>query len=177
MAEKKARLLAQTGEFEYISPYNDYDIIAGQGTIGLELLEQLPNIDNVYISMGGGGLISGIGSVIKYHSPTTKIIGVSAINSGALAASIKLGSVCETAHFDTLADGCAGGIDEGTLTLPIATEVTDSVIECTEEQIVEAIKILAWNENLMVEGSAALALAGFMQENCPQVSVMTNVEF
>ena len=65
---------------------------------------------------------------------------------------------------DTLADGCAGGIDEGTLTLPIATEVTDSVIECTEEQIVEAIKVLAWNENLMVEGSAALALAGFMQE-------------
>ena len=114
--------------------------------------------------MGGGGLISGIGSVIKYHSPTTKIIGVSAINSGALAASIKLGSVCETPHFDTLADGCAGGIDEGTLTLPIATEVTDSVIECTEEQIVEAIKILVWNENLMVEGSAALALAGFMQE-------------
>ena len=113
--------------------------------------------------MGGGGLISGIGSVIKYHSPTTKIIGVSAINSGALAASIKLGSVCETVHFDTLADGCAGGIDEGTLTLPIATEVTDSVIECTEEQIVEAIKVLAWNENLMVEGSAALALAGFMQ--------------
>lgn len=164
LAEKKARLLAQTGEFEYISPYNDYDIIAGQGTIGFELLEQLPNIDNVYISMGGGGLISGIGSVIKYHSPTTKIIGVSAINSGALAASIKLGSVCETAHFDTLADGCAGGIDEGTLTLPIATEVTDSVIECTEEQIVEAIKVLAWNENLMVEGSAALALAGFMQE-------------
>ena len=164
LAEKKARLLAETEKFEYISPYNDYDIIAGQGTIGFELLEQVPNIDNIYISMGGGGLISGIGSVIKHHSPTTKIIGVSAINSGALAASIKLGSVCETTHFDTLADGCAGGIDEGTLTLPIATEVTDSVIECTEEQIVEAIKILAWNENLMVEGSAALALAGFMQE-------------
>ena len=135
-ASTKAKEIAQETGAILIHAFDDPDIIAGQGTIGFELLEQLPNIDNVYISMGGGGLISGIGSVIKYHSPTTKIIGVSAINSGALAASIKLGSVCETAHFDTLADGCAGGIDEGTLTLPIAipkdsssTDVTGKVID------------------------------------------------
>ena len=164
LAEKHARLLAETGEFDYISPYNDIDIIAGQGTIGFELLEQLPKIDNVYISMGGGGLISGIGSVIKYHSPKTKIIGVSAKNSGALAASLKLGKVCETTHLDTLADGCAGGIDDDTLTLPLAKKVIDYIIECTEKQIIESIKILAWRENLMVEGAAALALAGFLQD-------------
>ena len=164
LAEKHARSLAENGEFDYISPYNDIDIIAGQGTIGFELLEQLPKIDNVYISMGGGGLISGIGSVIKYHSPKTKIIGVSAKNSGALSASLKLGKVCETTHLDTLADGCAGGIDEDTLTLPLAKAVIDSVIDCTEELIIEAIKILAWHENLLVEGSAALALAGFLQD-------------
>ena len=64
LAEKYARSLAENGEFDYISPYNDIDVISGQGTIGFELLEKLPKIDNVYISMGGGGLISGIGSVI-----------------------------------------------------------------------------------------------------------------
>ena len=77
---------------------------------------------------------------------------------------MKLGKVCETTHLDTLADGCAGGIDEDTLTLPLAKAVIDSVIDCTEEQIIEAIKILAWHENLLVEGSAALALAGFLQD-------------
>ena len=77
MAEQHARFLAEGGDFEYISPYNDDAVMAGQGTIGFELLEQLPRIDNVFISMGGGGLVAGIGSVIKTFSPTTKIIGAS----------------------------------------------------------------------------------------------------
>ena len=98
--------------------------------------------------MGGGGLISGIGSVIKYHSPKTKIIGVSAKNSGALSASLKLGKVCETNHLDTLADCCAGGIDEDTITLPLAKAVIDSVIDCTEEEIIESIKFIAGEANL-----------------------------
>jgi len=162
MAEQHARSLAENGDFEYISPYNDELVMAGQGTIGLELLEQLPRIDNVFISMGGGGLISGIGSVLKSFSPNTKIIGASAKNSGALAASIKAGHVVETKHLDTLADGCAGGVDEGSITLPIACEVIDKVVECTEEQIAEAIKQLTWNENILIEGAAALAFAAFL---------------
>ena len=164
MAEQHARFLAEGGDFEYISPYNDDAVMAGQGTIGLELLEQLPRIDNVFISMGGGGLVAGIGSVIKTFSPTTKIIGASAKNSGALAASIIAGHVVETEHLDTLADGCAGGVDEGSVTLPIACEVVDEVIECTEVEIAEALKKLAWTENLVVEGAAALAYAAFLSE-------------
>ncbi len=162
MAEQHARSLAESGDFEYISPYNDDFVMAGQGTIGLELLEQLPRIDNVFISMGGGGLVAGIGSVIKTFSPTTKIIGASAKNSAALAASIRIGHVIETEHLDTLADGCAGGVDVDSVTLPIACEVIDKVVECTEEDITKALRKLAWTENLVVEGAAALAYAAFL---------------
>ena len=174
LAEQHARSLAAKGDYVYVSPYNDSMIMAGQGTIGLELLEQLPQIDNVFVSMGGGGLISGIGSVLKAFSPDTQIIGVSATNSAALAASIEQGHIVETAHLQTLADGCAGGVDEDALTLPLATEVIDRVIHCSENEIADALRVLAWTDNLIVEGAAALALAGYQadKENC---SGQTNV--
>ena len=114
--------------------------------------------------MGGGGLISGIGSVIKSFSANAKIIGVSAINSAALAASISAGNIVETEHLETLADGCAGGVDEDSLTLPIATEVIDKIIHCSEVEILESLQILAWKEKVLVEGSAALALAGYLKK-------------
>lgn len=162
-AETYAQSLAATGEYVYVSPYNDADVIAGQGTIGLELLEQAPRIDNVFISMGGGGLISGIGAVLKSFGSGTRIIGVAAENSAALAASMAVGSVVETQHFDTLADGIAGGMDADSLTFPISMEVVDQVILCSEADISNALRDLAQEENMLVEGAAALALAGFKQ--------------
>ncbi|KAJ0284328.1 hypothetical protein COL940_004128 [Colletotrichum noveboracense] len=161
LAEQYAQKLAASGTYEYISPYNDQDIVAGQGTIGLEVLEQCSNVDSIFISMGGGGLISGIGSVIKAFSPKTKIFGVSAINSKALAESMAAGHVVETEHFPTLAEAVAGGMDEDSITLPLAMAVVDQVIECSEEEIAEAMRTIAFEENMIVEGSAALALAGF----------------
>lgn len=164
LAENHARALAQSEGHTYASPYNDSEVIAGQGTIGLELLEQLPRMDNVFISMGGGGLISGIGAVIKAMSPETRIIGVSATNTAALAASMKAGRIVETEHLDTLADGVAGGVDAGSLTLPMASEVIDEVIHIDESAIAEALRVLAWTENMIVEGAAALALAPFLSD-------------
>lgn len=164
LAETHARSLAASGEYAYVSPYNDAEVIAGQGTIGLELLEQLPHIDNVFVAMGGGGLISGIGSVLKAHQPGCRIIGVSASNSAALAASIKAGRVVETQHLDTLADGVAGGVDEDAITLALATEVIDRVVHCSEEEIVSALRTLAWTEKQLVEGAAGLALAGYLAD-------------
>ncbi|KAI8264280.1 hypothetical protein K4K53_003568 [Colletotrichum sp. SAR 10_77] len=161
LAEQYAQKLAASGTYEYISPYNDPDIVAGQGTIGLEILEQCSNVDNIFISMGGGGLISGIGSVIKAFSPKTRIFGVSAINSKALAESMAAGHVVETEHFPTLAEAVAGGMDEDSITLPLAMAVIDQVIECSEDEIAEAMRTIAFEENMIVEGSAALALAGF----------------
>lgn len=175
LSENHARALAKAEGHAYVSPYNDAEVIAGQGTIGLELLEQLPRIDNLFISMGGGGLISGIGAVIKAMSQDTRIIGVSATNTAALAASIKAGKIVETEHLDTLADGVAGGVDAGSLTLPMASEVIDEVVHIDEDSIAKALKILAWTENMIVEGAAALALAPFLsnpERFAGQVSVV-----
>lgn len=161
IAEMHARQLAAGGQFVYVSPYNDTEVIAGQGTIGLELLEQLQHIDNIFIAMGGGGLISGIGSVLKSFHPQCRIVGVSAENSAALAASMAADQVVETQHLDTLADGIAGGLDEDSITLALASEVIDRVVHCSEEDIVFALNSLAWTEKQIVEGAAGLALAGY----------------
>jgi threonine dehydratase len=161
LAELHAQKEAAARGLVYVSPYNDPEIVAGQGTIGLEMLEQADRIDNVFISMGGGGLISGIGSVLKCFSPNTRVFGVSAQNSAALAASMVAGRIVETEHLDTLADGVAGGVDEDSMTLPLALSVIDEVVTCTEAEIAGALKDLAFKENQLVEGAAALALAGF----------------
>ncbi|KIW00081.1 uncharacterized protein PV09_08423 [Verruconis gallopava] len=161
LAEQHAQHLAKFENYTYVSPYNDPDIVAGQGTLALEMLEQCDHIDNVFVSMGGGGLISGVGAVMKAFSPRTRIFGVAATNSKALAESIAAGHVVESQQLSTLADAIAGGIDTDTITLPLAMTVVDQVLECDEEEIRSALRELALSENLMVEGSAALAVAGF----------------
>ena len=168
LAEQHAQKLAKQQGKIYCSPYNDPQVIAGQGTIALELLEQLPCLDVVYVSIGGGGLISGIGAVLKAFSPTTRLVGVSAINSMAMAASIRAGRNVEVIHTDTMADGCAGGVDDGSITLPLGCEVIDELIDCTEEQIADGIRHMAWTEKMLVEGSAGLAQAAWQADasNC-----------
>ena len=163
-AERHARTLAEEVGFTYVSPYNDPEIIAGQGTIGIEMLAQLSQVDNVFISLGGGGLVSGVGAVLKIANPKVRIVGVSAIHSAALAASIRAGKILETEHLETLADGCAGGVDEDAMTLPLAAATIDDLIECSEAEITQALRALAWEETLIVEGAAALAYAGFLKQ-------------
>ncbi|WP_298851982.1 pyridoxal-phosphate dependent enzyme [uncultured Ruegeria sp.] len=162
-AETYAQSLAASRGLSYVSPYNDPVVIAGQGTIGLELLEQTDQIDNVFISMGGGGLIGGVGAALKNANPGTRVFGVSAKNSAALAASMSAGEVVETDHYDTLADGVAGGVDADSVTLPLAMQVIDEVLICDEAEIVSALQAMALKENQLVEGAAALALAGLFQ--------------
>ena len=163
-AERHARTLAEEAGLTYVSPYNDPEIIAGQGTIGIEMLAQLSQVDNVFISLGGGGLVSGVGAVLKIANPKVRIFGVSAIHSAALAASIRAGKIVETEHLETLADGCAGGVDEDAMTLPLAAATIDDLIECSEAEITQALCALAWEESLIVEGAAALAYAGYLKQ-------------
>lgn len=162
-SEEHAQETARARDLVYVSPYNDPDIIAGQGTIALELLEQQPRIDNIFVAMGGGGLISGIASVFKSFSPQTRVFGVSAENSAALAASMKAGRIVDVEHRPTLADGVAGGVDPGSMTLPLALATIDEVLHCSETEITAALKELLLNENMIVEGAAGLALAGFQK--------------
>lgn len=163
-SETHARRLSEENGLVYVSPYNDPEIVAGQGTIGIELLDQHPQIDNVFIAMGGGGLISGIGAVLKAFSPRTRIIGCAAENSMALAASMTAGKVVEVEHLPTLADGVAGGMDEDSITLALARSVVDEVVVCSEAEIAAALARLAVEEHLLVEGAAGLALAGLLKQ-------------
>ena len=164
LAERHARALAEDEGYVYVSPYNDPEVVAGQGTIGLEILEQVPDPQTVFISLGGGGLVAGIGSALKCFGPDVRVIGVAAENSAALAKSLTAGKIIDTEHHDTLADGCAGGMDHDALTFPIAQQVIDDVLIIPEAEIAAAMRDLAWGDGMIVEGAAALALAGFMRK-------------
>ena len=162
-AETHAQKLAKEEGYLYVSPYNDLDIIAGQGTIGLELIEALGQngIDNVFVSMGGGGLISGISAVLKVVNPNIKVWGVSAENSCTLGDSLKLGRIVDTKHLPTLADGVSGGIDSDTVTFEICKSTVDELLWCDEKEITSSFLKFAFDEHQIIEGSAALALAGY----------------
>lgn len=164
LAERHARALARTDGVTYVSPYNDAEVVAGQGTIGLELMEQVRDLDTVYIAMGGGGLISGIGCVLKAFAPQARIVGVSAAHSCAFATSLRAGHTVEVTHRPTLADGVAGGFDADTITLPLAAEVVDDLIDCSEAEIAAGIRQIAWTEKMLVEGSAGMALAAWEKD-------------
>ncbi|GKT45367.1 putative threonine--tRNA ligase, mitochondrial [Colletotrichum spaethianum] len=166
LAEQHAQQLAASGEYVYISPYNDPLIVAGQGTIGLEILEQCDGVDNVFISMGA--------AASSAVSGPTKIYGIAATNSKTLAESMAVGKVIETEHLPTLAEAVAGGMDEDSITLPLASAVVDRVVECSEDEIAAAMRKMAFEENMIVEGSAALATAGF-EKVAEEVAGQTSV--
>lgn len=158
-----SRTAAQEGK-SYISPYNDEDIIAGQGTIAFEMLEAEKDLDAVFVAVGGGGLISGIGSVMKTLSPATRIIGCWPDGSTAMYSSLQAGEIVEPEERDTLSDGTAGGLEPGTITFPLCQAVIDDCVLVTEDEIKAAMKALASYERCMVEGAAGVALAGFMKQ-------------
>ncbi|WP_133646558.1 threonine/serine dehydratase [Paraburkholderia flava] len=157
-----ARRAARDG-LPFISPYNDGDVIAGQGTVGLELAEQHPGLAAVFASVGGGGLISGIGTALEQASPTTDVIGCWPANATTLYRCIQAGKVIEVEESDTISDGTAGGVEPDAITLPIAQRVIDRSVLVSEEEIKSAMKRLAQTDRWMVEGAAGVALASLLQ--------------
>ena len=144
---------------EYISPYNDIDILAGQGTIGVEILNDLPNVDYVFVSVGGGGLMSGIASYIKNAKPGTKIIGCQPEASPVMFESIKSGNIIEYESQPTLSEGTAGGIEMNSITFPICKKLVDHWVVVSEEDIKWGINFMWKTERAVVEGAAGMALA------------------
>ena len=163
LAEAAARAhVAQTG-LAYISPYNDVDVAAGQGTIGKEILEDLDGVDAVVVSVGGGGLMSGIASWVKATSPSTLVIGASALNDRAMAASVEAGEII-TPHFEpTFSDGTAGGLEDDSLTFPICAELVDRWVDITEHDIASAVTTMVDDHHQLVEGAAGVAIAAATQ--------------
>lgn len=164
--EVHARATADEAGLVYISPYNDEDVIAGQGTIGLEILEQRAGapLHAVYIAVGGGGMASGIGAVIRSLSPQTRIIGVSPANDAAMAASVRAGQIVQPPTGPTLSDGTAGGIEPGAITLPLCSELIDEWVLVEETQIRDALRQFIDTQHQLIEGAAAVPLAAALQQ-------------
>lgn len=161
--EMHAKQVASEKGMVWISPYNDPQIAAGQGTIGIELIEQLKNIDAVFVTIGGGGLISGIGTYLKAVSPQTKIIGCLPENSAEMYESIKTGKFVESENKETISDGSAGGFEEGSITYDICKEVVDDFVLVSEDEIKRSIKLMVDIHHKIIEGAAGVALASFLK--------------
>lgn len=146
-----------------IHPYNDPQVIAGQGTIGLELIQQQADLEVVFVPVGGGGLISGIALYMKSVNPDITIVGVQPENASEMADSLKAGEVVAPSTKTTISDGTAGGLDPQTITLKYCRELVDEFILVSEKEIINALKLLDDHAGIQVEPAAALALAGLLQ--------------
>jgi threonine dehydratase len=144
-----------------VHPFNDPQVIAGQGTIGLELLEDLPDLANVLVPIGGGGLIAGIACAIKETHPKVRIIGVESAAAPSMQLSLKKGEVLTVPIRASLADGIAVKT-VGSLTYPVVRDLVDEVVLVEEEEIAQAIVSLLERNKLMVEGAGAVGLAALL---------------
>ena len=160
--EQHAREYAEENGMLYLSPYNDEQVIAGQGTCGVEILDQLPGIDAVFIAVGGGGLIGGVGSVLKAHNSAIQVYGCQPKASAVMAHSIEAGQILDLPSEPTLSDGTAGGIEACAITFPLNQAVVDEFIVVNEEQIAAAMRLYMEVEGHNIEGAAGVAVAGMV---------------
>ncbi len=156
IAEKKGRV--------FISPYSDPDVIAGQGTITLELAQQLPEMDVLFVAVGGGGLIAGVAAYAKVINPSIVVVAVSPSNSPAM-----FDELANTPHefrgiTATLSDSTSGSLEEGSITLDLCRALIDQWILVEEDEIRAAMKYLFYEHRQVVEGAGALSVAGYLKE-------------
>ena len=160
-AYNKALELRDNMGYTFIHPFNDEDVIAGQGTIALELIEQLPDMDVVIVPIGGGGLISGIAYTLKTLKPHVKVYGVQAAGAPSMYKSIKDGQIEELPSVSTIADGIAVK-KPGDLTYDICSKYVDEIVTVTDDEISAAILALMEKHKLVTEGAGATAVAAAM---------------
>jgi len=162
-AEQEARRVALAEGKIYVSPYNDPLVIGGQGTCGLEISRQLPDLDAAVFAVGGGGLIGGSGGWLKSYNPEIDIYGVSPENSPVMYESIKANQVVDMEIYPTLADTCAGGVDHDAITLQLCREVIDEMFLLSEAEIESAIRLIFEQHLLVTEGSAAMSVGALLK--------------
>jgi threonine dehydratase len=167
-ARRHALELADEQGFTYVHGYNDPAIIAGQGTLGLEILDQVPDADAVVVPIGGGGLIAGISCAVKSVRPRTCVIGVEARSAACFSAAVQAGSPADVACGPTLADGLAVG-RVGEVALATALPCVDRVVQVSEESLALAVLRLLELEKAVVEGAGAAALAAFIDGCLPEL--------
>jgi threonine dehydratase len=161
-AERRAKQYASEHDATFVSPYDHPHVIAGAGTIALELLEQDPDIDTIVVPIGGGGLISGIALAAKSVRPSIRVIGVEAEASAAFSAALAAGRIVEIAVGPTIADGLGGNVDPQTMTWPMIRDRVDEVVSVPERWILDAIRHLVHVEDVKAEGAGATASAAVL---------------
>lgn len=161
--ELYVRKLSESTNQVYISPYNDEEVMCGQGSIGVELLRQLPDMDAVFISVGGGGLIAGIASYLKAVNPKIEVVACLPENAPVMYECIKAGKIIEVAEKPTLSDATAGGIEAGSITFEACQKYVDTYITVSEEEIIDSMKLVMKHHHLIIEGSAGVAVAALMK--------------
>ena len=161
-AERQAKGFAASGGGTYISPYSHPDVIAGAGTIGLELIGQQPDLDAVIVPIGGGGLISGIGIAIKALSPSTRVIGVEVAASCPFTRSLEAGRLVTVDVGPSIADGLTGNLDPDTITLDLVRQVVDEIVLVDEPGLRHALAGVVTHEHLVIEGAAAVGPAAIL---------------
>jgi len=160
----KAREISTSKGLTYISSYNDLEVIAGHGTIGLEIYEDIEHIDSIIVPVGGGSLISGIAIAIKSLDPNIRIIGVQTEGASTMYESWKARRVVNIEEYHTLAEGLLGGLDPDAITLKLIQKYVDELVLVKERSIEEAICLLWKKEGQIVEGAGATVIAHILEE-------------
>jgi threonine dehydratase len=160
-AYARARELQREMGATYIHAYDDPDIIAGQGTLGLEILADMPDVEAILVAIGGGGLISGVATAVKALKPDVRIIGIEAAGAACMRAALNAGKIVTLPELNTIADGIATKTT-GTYTFEIVRRLVDDVITVDDEEIIAAVLLLLERCKLLVEGAGAVGVAALL---------------
>lgn len=161
--EREARANAAASGRRYVSPYNDAAVVAGQGTIMVELLRQWPEVERVYVALGGGGLISGMAAHAALERPDIEFVACSPEASPAMAECVRAGAIVDVPCHDTLSDSTAGGVEAGAITFALCRNLVHRFVEVDEREIAAALIGALEHQHLLVEGAAAVAFAACLR--------------
>jgi threonine dehydratase len=159
IAERYARKLAAERGLTFVSAYNDPLVVAGQGTVGLEILEELPTVDSIVVPVSGGSILSGIAIVAKNLKPGVEVLGAQPENVAAMYHCLKAGKIIQIPLKPTIADGLDGNIEQGCITLEPIQKYVDEILLFDEDTIKKMIRLLWEKEKQVVEASGAIAVA------------------
>ncbi len=164
ITEAHARRYADEHGMAYVSPYNDLAVVSGQGTIGVELARQAEQLDEVFVSVGGGGLVSGIAGYLKAIWPNVRIVGSLPENSPVMARSVEAGRIVDMDSLPTLSDGTAGGIEPGAITFALCQQLIDDFVLVSEDEIAAAMRLFIEAHHMLIEGAAGVAIAAYLKQ-------------